>query len=228
MKWIDERLAAYEHVCRVYDDCLERLDLVCEKGCDTCCTVNVTVTSLEAWRIAAYLREQDRPDLMAAIRSALDGKRYHPALTMNAIAGIYSQGVDVPEEVMDPSWGGCPLLTSHTCPIYAVRPFSCRCMVSSGDCRTTGYARADAFTVTINNVMMQYIEHVDQGGFTGNMLDMVVYMADAEISAAYSRGEHPAAPVNGIANAPAPVLLAQPEDRQKLAPILNLLNAQES
>ncbi|MDY6903176.1 MAG: YkgJ family cysteine cluster protein [Thermodesulfobacteriota bacterium] len=227
MTWIEERLTAYDHVCRVYDAYLERLGLFCKKGCDTCCTVNVTVTSLEAFRMAEYLQGQERTDLIAAVRSAVNGKRFHPGLTLNAIADICNQGKEPPEEVMDPSWGQCPLLKDQICSIYEVRPFSCRCMVSTSDCRNEGYARTDEFTVTVNNVMMQYIEHIDQTGFTGNMLDMILYMEEQNIRNTYSAGEQLPPPARGVANKPVSVLLASPRDRQHLSPILQRLNKQE-
>lgn len=226
MRWINERLAAYEHVCRVYDAYLETLEPVCEKGCDTCCTVNVTVTSLEAWRIADYLVQAGRADLFDVVCGAADGKRFQPTLTMNAIAEICSRGEVVPEDVMDPAWGQCPLLADHICPVYNLRPFACRCMVSTHDCRNAGYARTDDFTVTVNNIMMQYIEHIDQGGVTGNLLDMLLHMENPETRHLYAAGERPSPPSGAVFNKPATVLLARPDDRGKLSPILEQLNAQ--
>ncbi len=222
---MDRRYAAYDHVCRVYEEYLDTLELACQKGCAACCTINVPLTSLEACRIVEYMEQTGQTKLYERLRAAVGRKRYQPQITRNRLARMIQQGEDVPEEASDPEWGGCPLLTGQACPVYEVRPFACRCLVSKTDCRTKGYARVDAFTVTVNDVMLQYIEHIDQPGFTGNLVEMLLYMESAENRRNYLSGRAPAAPPeNSLAHEPATVLLVSPEEKAAIAPLLTALN----
>lgn len=79
---------------------------------------------------------------------------------------------------MDPQWGKYPLLINDECSIYEHRPFECRSIVSTIVCREIGYSNVDEYTITLYNVMKQYIEHVDQNGVTGNLTGMMFWMDD--------------------------------------------------
>lgn len=106
-------------------------------------------------------------------------KRYRPRLTTNGFAALCMKGEEIRDEENDPSWGKCPLLTEEqACPIYEKRPFGCRALLSEMSCSETGYAQIPPLILTINNIFMQYIEHLDAEGFSGNFTDMIISCMD--------------------------------------------------
>jgi hypothetical protein len=114
------------------------------------------------------------------------------------------------------------LLQDDKCPIYDVRPFACRCMVSKHRCADTGAAEIDEFTITVNHVFLQYIEHLDQNGFSGNMADVLTHILAKGIpdinTSSVTR-------TCLIKNAPLRALMIPPEHRKKIEPILAALRA---
>ncbi|MEE8430140.1 MAG: hypothetical protein V3S16_02730 [Candidatus Desulfatibia sp.] len=48
---INTKRAVWEQICRIYDDFIGKLEPVCQKYCAHCCTCNVTLTTLEGYRI---------------------------------------------------------------------------------------------------------------------------------------------------------------------------------
>lgn len=222
----ERKRAAYDHICGVHDAYTATLGLACHKGCAACCTINVTATSLEACAIADHLdRREDGSRLWDRLAAARGRKRFAPGLTFNRMAESYRSGEPLPvEESPDPSWGPCPLLTEDRCPVYEVRPFSCRCLVSTRPCQGEGAALMTPLTVTVNTVMHQYIEHVDHAGMSGNLTDLLLYMRPPENRDAYKMQERRELTKGFLPNAPATVLLAGPEDKERLASILYDLN----
>jgi len=83
----------------------------CRQGCAFCCHVNVTVSVLEAIRIAAALRtqRQDRESAILSAAGALAGLSAADRLAMKA---------------------ACPLLVDGACSIYDIRPIACRALLS--------------------------------------------------------------------------------------------------
>jgi len=126
----------------------------------------------------------------------------------------------LPHENCDPDWGPCPLLTDEACPIYPVRPFSCRCMVSKQACKETGYAGMDEFVLTVNNVFLQFIEQVDQGGCFGNLTDVLLLLESGEGQKSCREGSLDCEAHGLIPNEPAKILMVPPEHRLKIQPIL--------
>jgi hypothetical protein len=49
-------------------------------------------------------------------------------------------------------------------------------MVSKRCCSETGFAEMDPVVMTVNDVFMQFIEHLDTGGFSGNFTDVLHLM----------------------------------------------------
>jgi hypothetical protein len=130
-------------------------------------------------------------------------------------------GESLPDEESDPDWGPCPLLEEDRCTVYALRPFSCRAMVSSAHCGISGFADMDEFLVTVNNVFMQYLEHMDQGGMTANMTDMILAFSEEGVMERYREtGELEDAPAFFLRNRPVSILMIPPEHRKKMEPIL--------
>ena len=178
-KRIPRRLETLEKIYTLHDDLLETLDLACRAGCDLCCTRNVSVTSLETALIVRHLEKTGRSELLTKIESARNLPRFQPFMTTNTLAHLCRNGENPPEEECDPAWRPCPLLTDNRCPIYAVRPFACRCMVSKSVCQPDGQAEIDDYLLTIHTVFLQFIEHADATGCSGNLIDMLVRPAVA-------------------------------------------------
>jgi hypothetical protein len=51
------KLTILDRLVDIYDDFVSRFDLACEKFCAHCCTANVTMTTLEGFRILRHLEE---------------------------------------------------------------------------------------------------------------------------------------------------------------------------
>lgn len=205
----------------IYDEFVSTLDLDCKKHCDHCCTSNVTMTTLEGMMIVDHLDMDGFLEMEKKIRANSDSKRFSPKITINQLADICAKDGDPPEETIDPDAGPCPILLDKACPIYSVRPFGCRCMVSKKDCGQTGFADMDDFVLTVNDVFMQYIEHIDAQGYTGNFTDIMGHLENDENRFAYMAG-HPGEKNTAlIPNQPVFVLMVPPEHRERLKPLLD-------
>lgn len=227
MTLYEKQRAAYAHIREVYDRYARTLDLACKKGCAACCTINVTLTSLEACAIADRLDALPRGDrLWDRVVAASESRRFSPQSTFNRIARYYADGVEPPaEETPDPAWGPCPLLMADgSCPVYEVRPFACRCMVSQTACDAAGSAAVSSFTVTVGTVMHQYIEHIDRAGVSGNLTDLLLCLRPRHARDACKALVPKDLRENFPANTLTVALLAGPEDKERLAPILDDLN----
>ena len=199
----------------IYEQYGHSLDLACAKYCHDCCTTNVTMTTIEGDYILSHMSYEQRKKNMHLIRNQLQRPRFIPTLTTNRIAQACRNNEDFMEEgpAVDP--GPCPLLDEGACRIYAVRPFGCRNMVSFKPCRQNGYAETDPFTLTVNTVFLQVIEHIDRHGFTGNLCDVLIRQ---EIG---NNTEPLPAPVALLVpNLPLLNLFVPPEHRDRINPIL--------
>ena len=81
----------------------------------------------------------------------------------------------------------------------------------------------DATVVAVNTLFLQTIEHVDADGCSGNMLDVLKVLGQAENRAAYAEGALDCSGNGLIANRPMKVLMVPPEHRQRIDPILQRL-----
>ncbi len=156
-----------------YDALTERLSTACRPGCTTCCSVNVSITSLEAVYLKKHvsLANQQLRKRIAAVQLR---PHFIPSLTTNRLARHCLQQQDPPEEQGIHAPGQCPLLSSTgLCHVYANRPFACRAMLSTKRCQIGGEAIMAPFIFTINLAVYQLIEHLDFPGTSGNMLDML-------------------------------------------------------
>lgn len=218
-----QKLQILDQVYDIYASFTDSLDLACRKTCCRCCTRNVTLTSLEAAGILDRLDPIDRNRLLQQIRSAAAMERFRPQITTNELAERCMQGEPLPAESCDPDWGPCPLLEERTCPLYELRPFACRCLISRRDCETAGHADIDAFALTVNGVFLQVIEHLDSGGCTGNLTDVILYLSKPEHMHAYRQGRLACAAGNLIDNRPARVLMIPPHHRRQAMSLLHRL-----
>ena len=220
---IEHKLNLLDGIYRVYDEFIQSQALACERFCADCCTCNMTLTTLEGYRILSSLEKAPQRKLLDAIHAASGQQRFQPKLTFNQIAGLCMDGKEVPDEPMYPDWGTCPVLKNQECPIYPLRPFGCRCMVSKVRCGQTGYADIDEFVLSVNNLFLQYIEHIDVPGMTGNLMDVLCFLASEIQKTAYRSGRESITPENLISNSPIPVLMIPPRHRERIQPIIEAL-----
>lgn len=75
--------------------------IACEKGCSACCRMNVTISSMEAERLAQFSKK------------CLTRVDRHIAHDPTHFAGV-----------------ACPFLVENVCSVYEIRPYACRAHVS--------------------------------------------------------------------------------------------------
>ena len=216
-------------IYKVYDDFSKNLTMACKRGCATCCTENVTMTTLEGYCILKHLLSKEKTDLLHAFHGTAQRGRFQPTLSTNELAALCLRGEDPPEEDNDGSGAACPFLRHSECAIYPWRPFGCRCFFSTEVCASVAYAVVSPFLLTVNTVFLQFIEHIDTGGLFGNMNDVLRFLGSETRCSYYETY----ATVNsldrldglgGIArNMAIPALLVPPEHQQRLKPILEEL-----
>lgn len=219
----DEKLRILDQIYGIYDDFAGSLDIACKKYCSHCCTRKVTITTLEGYNISEHLISNNKTDLFNNLIRNLQAERFVPLITTNRLADLCIQGKEIPDEQTDTGWESCPLLASNLCPIYAVRPFGCRCMVSKISCGDKGYAEQDPFVFTVNNVFLQYIEHIDSLGYFGNLMDVLLFLSSERNLRMYTNNSLDCLPSNLIQNQPVKALMIPPEQRRKIDPILKAL-----
>lgn len=93
-------------------------EIFCDKGCSGCCTLAVNCTAGEALLIAKMLAQEQRENLKGYV-----------ARLKNAVP----EAVDLKDylRLHRKELGGCPFLVGGICSVYAVRPLSCRALLSS-------------------------------------------------------------------------------------------------
>ena len=222
---LNTKLTILDRLDEIYDHFTDQFDLACEKYCAHCCTANVTMTTLEGYRIFAHLEKTGETRLLEIIARQSRPDRFVPQISINRLADICARDGDLPEEHPNPDSGLCPVLEDNACPLYSVRPFACRCMVSAVNCGKTGYADMDPFILTVNDVFLQHLEHIDAQGYTGNFSDVVQFLTSADNRSNYAAGRIGPAPAGLVANQPVFVLMIPPEHRQRIQPLLKEIRA---
>ncbi len=213
-----------ERIYFFYHEAVDKMGWVCKGKCTACCTCNVTLTSLEVRYLIKALTSEEKKDLQGLIQAKIPARRFVPRITTNGFARHCLEKKDLPEEENDPSWGQCPLLENGLCIIYKMRPFGCRALLSKSLCQESGYAEMPPLVMTLNQLFLQIIEHLDQGGFSGNLWDMLAFFLqdEAPVLGLISNEKKKGAPVF-IQNEKIPVLMVPPEDQQKLKPLVDKL-----
>jgi Fe-S-cluster containining protein len=217
------RLKILDRLYALYDEIVGSLDVACQKYCAHCCTRNVTLTTLEGYRIVDYVEFCHISTWLQAVKSASCKKRFQPKITTNTIAEFCMHGRCLPDEEVPLRWEPCPLLSEDKCSIYKVRPFGCRCMISKRNCHKTGFAEVDEFAVTVNTVFLQTIEDLDSDGCSGNLTDILLCLAAEKNRYAYRTKTLPFTKWELITNHPMKVLMIPPEHRKEIEPILQAL-----
>ena len=217
---IDSKLTILDQVYAIYDKIAASLELACQKKCDHCCTSGVTLTTLEGYKIVEHPIPDTETDVIHKIQFASEIERFRPQITTNRLAQLCAAGVDPPEETANLNQQACPLLSDHQCPIYQLRPYGCRCLVSHHNCGEKGYAEIDDFILSVNTVFLQIIEHVDAGGCSGSLVDVLQAMSNEQNRKAYCKSALHCSANKLIPNQPLEVLMIPPEHRAKMEPIL--------
>lgn len=220
---ITSKLKILDQIYEVFDKFTASLDLACKKYCDHCCTSGVILTTLEGYKIIDRLTSDSNTDVIQHIHSVSEVNCLRPQMTTNRLAQLCAQGGDPPEEADNSDLQTCPLLLDHQCPIYELRPYGCRCLVSRHNCGEKGYAEIDDFVLSVNTVFLQTIEHVDAGGCSGNLVDVLQAMSIGNNRAAYCSGSLHCSANKLIPNQPLEVLMIPPEHRTEMDPILQEL-----
>jgi Fe-S-cluster containining protein len=150
----------------LYADWAEEFDYACHKGCATCCTQSVSMTMLEGELIHEYI-QTERPELMT-ILDGLPGGAATPKTTNQFAAACLREEEDGDEP---DSWNmaPCVFLRENCCAVYPVRSFMCRSFGSRIPCDLRGEAEVEPLLLTLNTVILQCLEHLDQGRPWGNM-----------------------------------------------------------
>ncbi|MFA7348094.1 MAG: YkgJ family cysteine cluster protein [Desulfurivibrionaceae bacterium] len=185
----------------------------CRKGCATCCTRSVTMTSLEGDGIMAFLAERGRLSELAAPAFQPSPDR-GTQCTTNTFVAAHLRGESVEEAE---SWDlrPCPFLKEESCTIYPVRPFGCRLFASLDPCAASGVAEMAPGYLAGATVLLQYIEHLDSGGYWSTMVELLAGMKTGQ---ADGYGE-PTAAIPGF--------LIAPDERDLVEPLLQGLLARE-
>lgn len=218
------KLDVLKKVYALYDTAVGHFQAECHPKCSSCCTCNVTVTRLETAFLIDCLTDTERKALGNRLAHYFPEQRYIPKMTTNCFARLCAQGKTIPEEDNDPSWGRCPILEDDMCGLYHTRPFGCRALMSQVSCEKNGYAQVPPIVLSINNLFVQYIEHLDAKGFSGNLSDMLTVFLPVGRA-----GPCPGSPGNTndarfVFNEKITVLMVPPEHRQKLGPLLGQLS----
>ncbi len=214
---INQKIAILKKIYTIYSDFIGKFTTYCKKYCDTCCTCNVTGTTLEVYYLLENLEEEQKTDILEKFTRPPD-KRFQPKLTFNRIAELCARGEDI-EEGPESISGKCPILFNHQCSVYPYRPFGCRCMISANACSETGYAEIDPLVFSVNNAFMQFIEHLDTGGLSGNFSDVMNFLAIEKNRKAYENGlslNHDIL----ISNIPIRILMVPPDHRTQVEDLL--------
>ena len=220
---IEQKLDLLNRIYGIYEAFARGLDVACRKYCAHCCTSNVSLTTLEGYRLV-HSHEMDQLDhLQQCIEPAFGKRVFRPLLTTNQIAELCRQGREIPEEASGDPAEICPLLEENACPLYSLRPFGCRCLVSRVPCRKSGAAEMPNFVLTVNTVFMQTIEHLDAAGCTGNLADVLLCLLADENRQAFRDGRLSCRKTGLIGNHRLTVLMVPPEHRARLQPILSAI-----
>ncbi len=189
--------AILDHIYRAFERWSSHAAFACRPGCASCCTDNVTLTALEARRIARYCHKQKPPGWLLGKL----GQR-QPAVRPSQTTNEYVQAIlageedrQEPQEVC----GSCLFLESGLCGIYPVRPFSCRCFASTAACRPQGSATVPDAHLYGAMAVMQIIEHLGQFDSWGNMIDLLAVTAGDDRAEVLQQHLRRARPLPGFA-----------------------------
>ena len=217
------KLEILDQIYEVYDRFNARLSIACEKHCSHCCTANITMTTLEGSRIVQKIIENENSNLLDRIADSMEKDRFHPRITTNQLAELCKQDAEIPEEPDRLFDSQCTILDEDLCPLYADRPFGCRCLISRRKCGDSGYADIDDFILSVNTLFLQTIEHIDADGYSGNLIDVLQFLSVQSHRETYSEGKLDKTGSPLIRNHPMTALFVPPEHQKRMTPIIEAL-----
>ena len=83
----------------------------------------------------------------------------------------------------------------------------------------------DPFMLTVNDVFLQHLEHIDAQGYTGNFSDVMQFLSSDDNRQNYAAGQLGRPPAGLVANQPVFVLMIPPEHRERIQPILKQIRS---
>jgi hypothetical protein len=94
--------------------------------------------------------------------------------------------------------------------------------MSTRPCRSEGFAHVIPFALTVMNVFMQYIEHLDAPGVFANLTDMLPFLNEFPSGDGQILMQN--ADRNRMAfNLPIPLLMVPPEHQERIRPLIHAL-----
>ena len=224
----DQSIELLHDVYRIFDHFIADFQFHCRKQCALCCTRNVTITTLEAAAMISAWDGRGFAQWVDLVRPAAEAPRLQPVTTINELAQLCAQDAPIPEGQAVSELLACPFLEHDVCGIYEDRPFACRAMVSLSYCGGLQEAEMPELVLTVNNIIMQYIEAIDAHRFSGNMIDVLLTMSNALQRRAYHTRMPMQLDPGLLVNRPISVLMVPPEHREAIQPLLDSLRlAQE-
>ncbi|HBH29074.1 MAG: YkgJ family cysteine cluster protein [Desulfofustis sp. PB-SRB1] len=211
----------------IFDTWASRFTPVCGPGCAHCCTSDVYLTEVEARIIIDYIEKQDRRQWLVELLShPLPPVSLH--LTTNEFAAACLAGRDI-----DPGGGRfdspCRLLDNDLCPLYEVRPFGCRCLMSTIVHDATQPAAAPSGYYAAATATQQIIEHLSRPGRWGELSRMLLAEAgrrsDPLFAALGSHQSYEAARTHGRKCRPVPGFLLDEQEYAVVQPLLTTIMA---
>ena len=214
----ESKLEILKKIYNFYDNYVKKFVFICQPGCHACCTQNVLITSLEALYIILHLENQKILENIKPIQKGL-----RPHYTTNELAYYCLKKKDVSEEEKTYPQLPCSFLVEGKCLIYSLRPFSCRSFFSQERCDLVGEAVVPPELLTVNLIIMQILEHLDDSGCYGNMNDVISFLKDKTNLETYLKGKKLSLTEGLLPNRPIPGFLYPPEHRKEVANILKQL-----
>ena len=166
-----------------YSTWISRFPLACHKGCASCCTQSVTMSSLEGELIFDFLSAQGREKwLLDKLARTVPGKS-RSIITTNQFAEACFKHHEVDIDALG-CWDftPCVFLEDEVCSIYEERPFGCRSFGSLVRCTAGRAAEMAPIHLTVNTVFTQIVEHLSSdNGCWSTMMDILhslVYKED--------------------------------------------------
>ena len=83
---LNAKLTILERMVEIYDRFVGEFDLACEKYCAHCCTANVTMTTLEGYRILNHLEKTGETHYLETIGRQAHPDRFLPRISINRMA----------------------------------------------------------------------------------------------------------------------------------------------
>ncbi len=193
----------------------------CNRGCSSCCTQNVTLTTLEGYQVLKSLKKNESTRSLNSL-SVPDPSRFRPRFTVNDLASACLNREEPPDEGPGPDLKACLLLQDDLCSIYCDRPFACRSFLSQKACQLNGEAEVSHGLASVIAACQQIIEHMDVNGYYGNIVDIVHFLNLGSNDTNYAGGNRLNA-ADLSPTKPIPGFLIPPDDAAEVRAYLSRL-----